>query len=197
MLVPLPVPLPWPNLHPCLLFGCLSAPAATSPLDRTKWLAYVSAFYNKEGAAGALYLSIRNDYSTLRREALAQRDEAPLVCWVSQDYEGDYMMSFAGYKVQYIKVSNRQHSCTHARWQEVPPNLYACIVCKACTAHIACRMHMARDMQCVGCMPCTLRRMPCMVLHVGRGMEPACQQAASWRHCRGVLNPTTFPQCVG
>lgn len=81
-----------------------SAPAAKTPLERAKWLYYISAFFNKEDAANRLYVKIRDAYNELRRQVkiAAAGSTAPLVCWVYQDYEGDYAMSFAEYKVAYM-----------------------------------------------------------------------------------------------
>lgn len=72
----------------CLLSVC-SAPAASKPLDRVKWGAYVGAFFNKEFTANALYTDVRRSYVSLRRSALAQRGEPPLVCWVYKDWNGE------------------------------------------------------------------------------------------------------------
>lgn len=67
----------------------------------------MSAFFNKETAASALYTTIRDNYVGLRQAALAVRGAAPLVCWVYKDWEGDFAMSFASYKMEYVMVSGR------------------------------------------------------------------------------------------
>lgn len=68
----------------------------------------MAAFFNREVAATNLYTTVRRDYLELRREALAQRGEPPLVCWVYKDWDGDYAMSFAAYKKEYVTVSGRR-----------------------------------------------------------------------------------------
>jgi hypothetical protein len=37
-------------------------------------------------------------------KATSPATPTPLVCWVYQDWEGDFAMSFADYKVAYITV---------------------------------------------------------------------------------------------
>jgi len=75
------------------------------PLERTKWLAYAAAFFNKEYQANLVYNAIKDSYLGLRRQALAQRGTPPLVCWVYKDWDGNYAMSFSKYKVEYVNVS--------------------------------------------------------------------------------------------
>lgn len=83
-----------------------SAPSATKPLERLKWIAYIAAFYNKEYAANAVYNTVRASYLALRRDVLlTAAPQTPLVCWVYKDWDGDFAMSFAQYKVEYIRVS--------------------------------------------------------------------------------------------
>lgn len=79
-----------------------NAPAATKPLDRVKWGAYVGAFFNKEFTANALYTDVRRAYTSLRRSALAQRGDPPLVCWAYKDWNNNYAMSYSKYKVEYV-----------------------------------------------------------------------------------------------
>lgn len=92
----------------CCPWWC-SAPAAKTPLERAKWLQYIGAFYNKEDQANKLYLAIRDSYNDLRRAVRTYRSNAggtlPLVCWVYLDWDGDFAMSFADYKVAYVNVS--------------------------------------------------------------------------------------------
>lgn len=73
-------------------------------MERVKWLAYVGAFFNKEYAANAVYAQVRNAYMSLRRDALAALGQPPLVCWVFKDWDGNYAMSYAPYKMEYITV---------------------------------------------------------------------------------------------
>lgn len=89
---------------------CCSAPSAVKPLERTKWLAYAAAFFNKEYQASLVYNAIKDSYLGLRREALAQRGTPPLVCWVYKDWDGDYAMTFSKYKVEYVNVSQGRAS---------------------------------------------------------------------------------------
>lgn len=101
---------------PCLTVcsDCIcSAPSATKPLDRVKWAAYLGAFFNKEYAANALYNEVRRSYTSLRRSALAQRGDPPLVCWVYRDWNNHYAMSYSAYKVEYVTVSD--HACCRSR----------------------------------------------------------------------------------
>jgi hypothetical protein len=75
-----------------------------------------------------VYNAVRKEYLSLRQAVLTNPlQPPPLVCWVGIDWEGDYAMSFAQYKVEYIRVcipadagmlapgsSSREHSSTDA-----------------------------------------------------------------------------------
>lgn len=89
----------WPVCH-------RSAVSASKPLERLKWIAYVAAFFNKEYAANAVYSTVRANYLNLRRDVITTplQGEPPLVCWVYKDWDGDFAMSYAQYKVEYVKV---------------------------------------------------------------------------------------------
>jgi hypothetical protein len=93
---------------PACLPACLhSAPAATKPLDRVKWGAYVGAFFNREFTANALYTDVRRAYTSLRRSALAQRGDPPLVCWAYKDWNSE-----SG-----TMPLSRHFSCSAGLWQ--------------------------------------------------------------------------------
>lgn len=108
-------------LLPHTLFWCHSAVSASKPLERLKWIAYVAAFFNKEYAANAVYNTVRANYLNLRREVLTTAPpggEPPRVCWVYKDWDGDFAMSYAQYKVEYIKVGDP--------WRTPCSVLYSC-----------------------------------------------------------------------
>lgn len=52
-----------------------------------------------------MYNAVRTEYLSLRQAVLTNPLQTPpLVCWVGIDWQGDYAMSFAQYKVEYIRV---------------------------------------------------------------------------------------------
>jgi hypothetical protein len=105
----------------------------------------LGSFFNKEYEAETQFRIIRNNYNSLKRDALQTRPNPPLVvAWVYLGWSGDYVVSKPAYKVTYVEVScHATDQLWHYLKADLPADLLVwqkcfkrCTTCSACVAAI-------------------------------------------------------------